>query len=81
MYIYIYIEREREGGREREKVDNFGRSDKMKNKWNSGYTKSTNNGFSSEYFVLIYWKVLFQSRKCFLFFFKFSKEKKIDKSV
>ena len=25
----------------------------MKNKWNSGYTKSTNNGFTSEYFVLI----------------------------
>ena len=36
-------------------MDFFGRSDKMMiNKWNSGYNKNTNNGFSSEYFVLIY---------------------------
>ena len=32
MYIYIYGE----------KVDIFDRSDQMKNKWNSGYTKYTN---------------------------------------
>ena len=25
----------------------------MKNKWNNGYTKNTNNGFSSEYFSYI----------------------------
>ena len=44
FYIYVYI-----------KVDIFGRSDKMmKNKWNSGYTKNINNGFSSKYFVLLY---------------------------
>ena len=26
----------------------------MTNKWNSGYTKNTNNGFSSEYFIFIH---------------------------
>ena len=46
-YIYIYIWR---------KVRYFGRSDKMRWKINrkSGYSKNTNNGFSSEYVVLIY---------------------------
>ena len=40
IYIYIYRERERERERERKKVVIFGRSDKMINKWNSGYTNT-----------------------------------------
>ena len=31
----------------------------MKNKWKSGYAKNTNNGSSSQYFVLIYCKNFF----------------------
>ena len=45
IYIYIYIYGE--------KIDIFVRSDNiMKNKWKSKYTKNTDSGFSSEYFVL-----------------------------
>ena len=35
----------------------------MKNEWNNRYTKNTNNGFSLEYFILIYWKNFFNWKK------------------
>ena len=54
--IYIYGE----------KVDIFGRSDKMmKNKWNSACTKTTKNGFSTEYFVLYSLKRTFTTENFF----------------